>query len=61
MFSYGKNSQVFQLSIVIEFNKVAHEIARVAIQSKLSCNWVDEPPSFILASLVNDVMLFEDQ
>jgi len=44
-----------------EINKVAHEIARVAFQSKLSCNWVDEPPSFILASLVNDVMLFEDQ
>jgi len=44
-----------------EINKVAHEIARVAFQSKLSCNWVDEPPSFILASLVNDGMLFEDQ
>jgi hypothetical protein len=31
-----------------EANCVAHELASVAMQSKLSYNWVDEPPSFIL-------------
>jgi len=44
-----------------EANFVAHELARVAMQSKLSCNWVDEPPSFILAALVNDVTIANDQ
>jgi hypothetical protein len=43
-----------------EANKVAHEVARLAMASKLSCNWVDEPPSFILEALVNDVTLFGD-
>jgi hypothetical protein len=43
-----------------EANTVAHEIAREAMASKLSCNWVDEPPSFILEALVNDVTLFGD-
>ena len=41
-----------------EANTVAHEIAREAMASKLSCNWVDEPPSFILEGLVNDVTIF---
>ena len=31
-----------------EANCVAHELAKVAMQSKLSCNWVNEPLSFIL-------------
>ena len=44
-----------------EANKVAHELPRVAITSKSSCTWVDEPPSFILEALVNDVTIFEDQ
>jgi ribonuclease HI len=44
-----------------EANCVAHELASVAMQSKLSCNWVDEPPSFILGALVNDVTIIQDQ
>lgn len=36
-------------------NRVAHEIARFGFSSKSTCNWVDEPPSFLLPSLLNDV------
>ena len=38
-------------------NKAAHEIARNDFLSKLSCNWVDEPPSFILQTLIDDVTI----
>jgi ribonuclease HI len=44
-----------------EANRVADVIARVAITSKSSCIWVDEPPSFILEALVNDVTVLGDQ
>jgi hypothetical protein len=36
-------------------NKVAHELAWQAFCTKDSCIWVDNPPSFILNLLVNDV------
>jgi hypothetical protein len=32
-----------------DFNMVAHILARECSISKASCNWVDEPPDFILA------------
>ena len=35
-----------------DINRVAHELARVAMESNLNCNWVDEPPRFILEHLV---------
>ena len=35
-----------------EANKVAHELARNVFSSKYSGIWVDEPPSFILSTLV---------
>jgi ribonuclease HI len=38
-----------------EANEVAHELAMECFSSKISCNWVDEPPSFILCKLLNDV------
>jgi hypothetical protein len=38
-----------------EANEVAHDIARFCFSSKASCNWVDEPPSFLLEKLINDV------
>jgi ribonuclease HI len=38
-----------------EANQVAHNIARFCFSNNISCNWVDEPPSFILDSLTNDV------
>jgi ribonuclease HI len=34
-----------------ETNKVAHYLARFSFDSKISCNWVDEPPSCILSKL----------
>ena len=40
---------------------MADKIARVAITSKSSCICVDEPPSFILEALVNDVTVPRDQ
>ena len=42
-----------------EANKVAHELARGCFIDKISCNWVDEPPSFILGKLVNDVTIVD--
>jgi ribonuclease HI len=38
-----------------EANQVAHEIAKFGYIHNQNCNWVDEPPSFILDRLVNDV------
>jgi ribonuclease HI len=38
-----------------EANGVAHELARFCFSSKNSCNWVDGPPSYFLATLINDV------
>jgi hypothetical protein len=40
-----------------DLNKVAHSLARECFISKTTCNWVDEPPSFIPDRLVNDVMI----
>ena len=40
-----------------EANEVAHELARSCFIDKISCNWVDEPPSFILGKLINDVTI----
>jgi hypothetical protein len=31
------------------------------MQSKLSCNWIDEPLNFILGALVNDVTIIHIQ
>jgi ribonuclease HI len=38
-------------------NKVAHEIARNCLSSSTSCSWVNEPSSFILQTLLNDVII----
>ena len=40
-----------------EENDVAHELARSCFIDKISCNWVDEPHSFILGKLINDVTI----
>jgi ribonuclease HI len=40
-----------------EINKVAHDTARFCIESRTDCNWVDEPPSFLLQPLLDDVTL----
>ena len=42
-------------------NRVEYNLASLAAQSKHACIWVDEPPSFILEALVNDVILFSNQ
>jgi ribonuclease HI len=38
-----------------EANEAAHEVARVCFDSKISCNWIDNPPSFLVEKLINDV------
>jgi hypothetical protein len=40
-----------------EANQVAHEIAKFSSVNNLSCNWVYEPPSFILDRIVDDVIV----
>lgn len=42
-------------------NQVAHELARIALSLKNSCIWLDEPPTFILEHLVNDVTCLSNQ
>jgi hypothetical protein len=39
----------------------AHELARDAYISRFFYNWVDEPLSFILNKLANDVIVLSDQ
>jgi hypothetical protein len=41
-----------------DINRVAHNLASLAIRSKNSCIWVDEPPSFIIEA---NVTLFSNQ
>ena len=41
-------------------NQTAHEIARFSFLNDLSCNWVEEPPGFLLNKLVNDVTIVDD-
>jgi ribonuclease HI len=41
-----------------EANKVAHELAKFSFANDLSCNWVDEPPSFLIDKLISDVTEF---
>lgn len=43
-----------------EANRVAHELARSAFSSRNSCIWDDEPPSFILDCIVNDVTILSE-
>jgi hypothetical protein len=47
---------VFYLHCMREANKVAHSLARKSFSKKIYCNWVDEPPDFILDELLNDVI-----
>jgi hypothetical protein len=41
-----------------EANKTAHELGRVYFNNKISCNWDDEPSSFLLSLLIRDVTIF---
>jgi hypothetical protein len=36
-------------------NKVAHSLVRENFSKKIYCNWVHEPPDFILDELLNDI------
>ena len=40
-----------------EANQVAHELARQALLTKVFCMWDNDPPSFIVSLLANDVTL----
>ena len=44
-----------------EANQVAHELARQALEEKVSCIWVDSQPIFITALLANDVTILSDE
>ena len=44
-----------------EANQVAHKLVKAAFISSNSRTWVDEPPSFILSKLENDVILLSNQ
>ena len=41
-------------------NRVADELAKQAMQTKTNCIWDDEPPSFILECVLNDVTVFNN-
>jgi hypothetical protein len=43
-----------------ETSQVDHSLASNSFQFKYSCNWVYEPPSFLLKMLVNDVIFVGD-
>jgi hypothetical protein len=38
-----------------EVNRVAHELARECFRSKISCTWDDDPPSFLLSRLIDEL------
>ena len=40
-----------------EANQVAHEIAKSSFSTRSSCNWDDEPPSFLLSVIISDVTI----
>ena len=37
-----------------EANEAAHNLAKFSYENNVSCNWVDEPPDFLINSLVNE-------
>ena len=43
----------------MEANQVAHELARQAMLTKENCIWDDDPPSFILQLVSDDVTIFD--
>jgi ribonuclease HI len=38
-----------------EVNRAAHELARECFRSKISCTWDDDPPSFLLSRLIDEL------
>jgi hypothetical protein len=38
-----------------EANQDSHEIAKSSFLNKSSCIWIDEPPSFLISTIINDV------
>jgi ribonuclease HI len=42
-------------------NQVAHELAKFTFVNRSTCIWADEPPRLLIATLANDVILFNDQ
>jgi hypothetical protein len=38
----------------------ANHAARVCFSDNNSCNWVDEPPIFLLSELLNDVIIISN-
>ena len=44
-----------------EVNEVVHGIVKFVYVNDVSCNWVDEPPDFVVSTLVNDVTILPNQ
>ena len=42
-----------------EANGVAHELADFCFKSIIDCNWLDDPPDFLVDKLLNDVSLVD--
>ena len=41
-------------------NQAAHELAKRAMLVKQNCIWDNEPPSFILAFVINDITILNE-
>lgn len=46
---------------MIGSNEVAHTLAKSAYDNRLSCNWVDEPPNFLINALSNNVTIMPNE
>lgn len=57
----GMIGSVDFLHCIRKANEVAHVLAKFAYDNKLACNWVDEPPDFLIATLTNNVTILPNQ
>ena len=57
----GMIGSVHYLHCVREVNEVAHSLVKFAFDNNVSCNWVDEPPNFLVFALANNVIIMPNQ
>jgi hypothetical protein len=43
-----------------EANKTIHELVRQCFTSKISCNWENEPPNFLLNNFINNIIIVDN-
>lgn len=51
---YAKESALFLKWVRRSANKVAHEVASLALRNALPCNWVSNPPTSLVTVLEKD-------